>query len=96
MTQTFTLFEPIFYVIVLLSAILLLLTVMPKFRARLYPTFMSISIIVLIIFLFITESLIVARFDLAGDEQTFTMGIVAVTLNVLTVYFAFRKPRSKQ
>ena len=96
MPQTFTLFEPIFYFIVLLSLILLLLTSMPKFRARLYPTFMSVAIIVLIIFLFITESLIVAQFDLTGDEKTFTMGIVAVTLNVLTVYFAFRKPRIKK
>ncbi|WP_010306923.1 hypothetical protein [Kurthia senegalensis] len=96
MPQTFTLFEPIFYFIVLLSLILLLLTSMPKFRARLYPTFMSVAIIVLIIFLFITESLIVAQFDLTGDEKTFTMGIVAVTLNVLTVYFAFRKPRMKK
>jgi len=89
--DTFTLFEPLFYFILALSLIMLVLAIIPKYRSRFYQTFFGVSNLVFIILLFFTEGIIVEEFDLKGDEVTFSLGIIAVTINILAVYFAFRK-----
>ena len=91
MQDTFTLFEPLFYFILALSLIMLVLAIIPKYRSRFYQTFFGVSNLVFIILLFFTEGIIVEEFDLKGDEVTFSLGIIAVTINILVVYFAFRK-----
>lgn len=94
MQDTFTLFEPLFYFILALSLIVLILAIIPKYRSRFYQTFFSVSNLIFIVLLFFTEGIIVEEFDLKGDEVTFSLGIIAVTLNILTVYFAFRKRKA--
>lgn len=91
MQDTFTLFEPLFYFILALSLIMLVLAIIPKYRSRFYQTFFGVSNLVFIILLFFTEGIVVEEFDLKGDEVTFSLGIIAVTINILVVYFAFRK-----
>jgi len=91
MQDTFTLFEPVFYFILAMSLIMLVLAIIPKYRSRFYQLLFSISNLILIVLLFFTEGIIVEEFELKGDELTFSLGIIAVTLNILTVYFALRK-----
>ena len=89
--DTFTLFEPIFYFLVALAIVMLILALMPKTRSKLFAIIYAISNLVLIILLYMTEGIIVEQYNLIGDETTFALGIISVTLSILTVYFAFRK-----
>lgn len=91
MEETFTLFEPIFYFLVAIAVIMLVLALMPKWRSKLFAVIYAISNLVLIILLYMTEGIIVDQYNLKGDETTFALGIISVTLSILTVYFAFRK-----
>lgn len=91
MTNTFTLFEPIFYCLLAIAVVMLACAFFAKTRSPLFAIIHAISNLVLVILLFMTEGIIVDQYDLKGDETTFSIGIITVTISILSVYFSLRK-----